>query len=704
MKCALGFGVWVAYSAMMVGGAFAQPSRSTQPRSPAQVNVLLITVDTLRADHVGAYGAKQAETPTIDSLARDGVLFERAYSQVPLTLSSHTSLLTGTYPFNNGVQDFTGQPLRPDMRTVAQALKANGYNTGAVVSSYVLDRSWGLDRGFDLYYDVFKGSSFLENDPGLVERKAAPSVDEALGWLRQPRAKPFFLWLHLYDPHSGYEPPEPFRTRFAESPYDGEIAYADSQLARLITYLRQQRLYDPMLIIFASDHGESLGEHGEKEHGFFVYHSTLHVPLVIKPPAASRIRPHRVAEPVAIVSIAPTIVAMLDLRDPIQEQFETGGLLDKGKKDNPGAADVYSESFYSFSSFGWNPLRTINTGNYQYIDAPKPELYDLRNDPGETKNLVAEQSAVASVLNEKIKGLVNRYAPREGSAAGSGLSAEAAEKLRALGYMAYRSPVSADALAAGLADPKDKIWDFNTLLDAVDAGKLGNAERERELLRQVEEHNPDMYLVPFLLGEAALKASDWKAAEDSLKRCLKINPTFDQAMTALARALHQQGKKTEARQWVDKALEVNPKNLKAWYQKGWMRIESDPDSAMADFQKALDIQPSFAIAHRDLGLILLKKRRYQEAAAHLEQAASLGLTHPKLYNFLGIAYSRTSRYRDAVKVYGKALDQEPNFAEAHLNLSYAYQKLNRPRDARAEYQTACRLQSDLCQYQPGTVQ
>src|SRR5206468_10453933 len=193
---------WLAASVLLVPSSSAQAPRRAFPKPASRTNVLLITIDTLRADHVGAYGAKGVETLTIDALARDGVLFERAYSQVPLTLASHTSLLSGTYPFHNGVQDFTGQPLKPEIRSIAQALQAQGYDTAAIVSSYVLDRSWGLNRGFDLYYDVFKGSSFLENDPGLVERKAGASVDEALKWLRRDRSKPFFLWLHLYDPHS----------------------------------------------------------------------------------------------------------------------------------------------------------------------------------------------------------------------------------------------------------------------------------------------------------------------------------------------------------------------------------------------------------------------------------------------------------------------------------------------------------------------
>jgi choline-sulfatase len=680
-----------------VSWAAGAPSKAAVAR-PARTSVLLITVDTVRADHIGAYGFKQSATPTIDALARDGVLFERAYSQVPLTLASHTSLLTGTYPFHNGVQDFTGQPLAPNIRSVAQSLKANGYDTAAIVSSYVLDRSWGLDRGFDLYYDVFRGSSFLENDPGLVERKAGASVDQALKWLRTPRRKPFFLWLHLYDPHSGYNPPEPFRTRFADTPYDGEIAYADSQLARVMTYLKRQGLYDRMLIVFASDHGESLGEHGEKEHGFFVYHSTLHVPLLVKPPAASQVRPRRDGNPVQIMAIAPTILGTLGLKDPIEKQFETTSLL----AEKSGASDtpVYSESFYSFSSFGWAPLRTINTSAYQYIEAPKPELYDLRNDPAETRNLIADQKATASVLTQQLKDLVARYTPDDHSANTSQLSAEAVQKLRALGYMAYRSPVSAEALAAGLADPKDKVWDFNVVLGAVDAGKMGKADQQRELLAQVEARNPDMYLIPFLYGEAQLQASDWSSAEESLRRCLKLNPEFDQAMSALARALHQQKKDDEARQWVDKALQINPKNLKAWYQKGWMTMASDPAVAADAFEQTLAIQPSFAMAHRDLGMLMLQQQRFPEAASHLEKAADLGLDQPRLYNFLGIAYSRAGRYSAAAGVYKKALAKDSTYAEAHLNLSYAYQKLNRPADARTEYQTACKLDSKLCQYRP----
>src|SRR6266480_3572806 len=276
--------------------SFASAASANAPKP--RPNVILITIDTVRADHVGCYGAKNVQTPTLDSLARDGIVFERAISQVPLTWPSHTVILTGTYPFQNGVQDFTGTPLDPRFRSVAQAFKDHGYRTGAVVSAFVLDRSWGLARGFDFYDDAFSPETFQIKDIGLVDRKAGESVTHAINWVKQATHRPFFLWLHLYDPHSPYDPPEPFRTQYRGHLYDGEIAYADHELGRLINYLKQKSLYDRTAIVLLSDHGESLGDHGEKEHGFFIYNSTVHVPLIVKPPAGSGFRPGRIARPV----------------------------------------------------------------------------------------------------------------------------------------------------------------------------------------------------------------------------------------------------------------------------------------------------------------------------------------------------------------------------------------------------------------------
>ena len=380
-------------------------------------SVILITIDTLRADHVGCYGAQTVKTPTLDALAHDGVVFERAISQVPLTWPSHAVILTGTYPFQNGVQDFTGQPLAQQFRTVSQTFQQAGYATGAVVSAFVLDRSWGLARGFDFYDDAFSAETFKTKETGLVDRRADESVAHAISWLKKNPRRPFFLWLHLYDPHSPYDPPEPYRTDYRSHPYDGEIAYADHELGKLIAWLKQNHIYDTSLIVALSDHGESLGEHGEDEHGFFVYNSTVHVPLIVKPPVGSGIPLGRRSEAVETAAVAPTLLQLAELgpqssADRIYEQFQSHALLGRSigmaSDENPpgsGARDLaYSETFYPFSSFGWSPLHAFQTERFHFIEAPKPELYDLETDPGETRNIAGEQPATASILKEKIAG------------------------------------------------------------------------------------------------------------------------------------------------------------------------------------------------------------------------------------------------------------------------------------------------------------
>ncbi|HXE90164.1 MAG TPA: sulfatase-like hydrolase/transferase [Terriglobales bacterium] len=684
------------FAVLLALPAMAQPPAKRVSRLPARPNVLLITVDTLRADRIGAYGATNVFTPAVDALAKDGILFERALAQVPLTLPSHAGILTGMYPFSNGVQDFTGQPLGPQFRTIAQSLKQNGYATGAIVSSFVLDRSWGLSRGFDFYFDMFAGTSFLTHDLALVERKGDRSTDRALEWLGKNAARPFFLWLHLYDPHSPYDPPEPFRSQYAGRAYDGEVAFADAQVGRVMEWLKKRRLYDNTLIILAADHGESLGEHGENEHGFFIYNSTVHVPLIVKPPARPTRSERRIKRPVEILAIAPTIVGMLGIRDEIQKQFQAPSLLEPTSDDRP----AYSETFYPFSSFGWSPLRSLQTERYQYIDAPKPELYDLVTDPGQKENLVGRQAAVAAVLKQKLAELQRRFpAPTQQPGAG-GLDAETIEKLGALGYVGFRTSVTAEQLAAGLADPKDRVWEFNTILRAIDLAQLKEFEKSRLLLEQVREKEPNMYVIPFMLGEAALQQEDWVTAARELQRCLELNPNFDQAMTAVARALHALNQTQEGTKWLDKALKLNPQNTRALYQLGWMQLKDDPDAAARSFQKVIDIQPHFALARRDLGILRIRQQRYVEAAQHLAEAYRLGLNDYRLLNFLGIAYGQTGQTRKAVGVYRTAIREKPDFAEAHLNLAAALERLKQTQAARAEYEEACRLESKFCQYVP----
>jgi arylsulfatase A-like enzyme/Flp pilus assembly protein TadD len=666
---------------------------ATSARKPSP-NVILITIDTVRADHLGCYGAKNIQTPTLDALARDGVVFERAISQVPLTWPSHAAILTGLYPFQNGVQDFTDQPLDARFRSVAQAFKQRGYATGAVVSAFVLDRSWGLARGFDFYDDAFAPEAFANRDLGLVDRRAGESIDHALSWMKKNPRRPFFFWLHLYDPHSPYDPPEPYRSQYQGHLYDGEIAYADHELGRLIAWLKGNQLYDSSLIVFLSDHGESLGEHGEHEHGFFVYNATVHIPLIVKPPAGSGVRPGRVSRPVETTAVGPTLMRLSGIHDRIEQQFSSHGLL---RSDAPPDDAAYSETFYPFSSFGWSPLHALETSRFHYIDAPQPELYDMVADPGEENNLAPRQTATLAVLKDKLQALLRQHPYTPAANSNSELSQDALDKLRTLGYVAYRSPVSADALAAGLADPKTKLWEFNSILQAEDAFRAGDVSKGKSLLLQVREKDPDMYVVPFVLGETALEQKQWEAAAAELRKCLDLNPHFDQAMLGLARALIFLGKTDEGRLWSKKAIEYNPENYRAWYQLGFIDARTDKKQGIVDYEKAVSIQPSFAPLRRDLGLLQFEQGNYADAARHLSRAIALGLKEANLYNSLGISYSRTGRLREAVASYKQALQLDPKLAQTHLNLGFAYEQLHEKTLAAAEYQQACQLNADLCE-------
>jgi len=673
---------------------FAGSLAATGPAgAKAKPNVILITIDTVRADHLGCYGAKDVQTPTLDALANDGTVFERAVSQVPLTWPSHAVILTGLYPFQNGVQDFTGQPLDPRFRSVAQAFKQHGYATGAVVSAFVLDRSWGLARGFEFYDDAFAPEAFANRDLGLVDRRAAESVDRALAWLKKNPKKPFFFWLHLYDPHSPYDPPEPYRSEYQGHLYDGEIAYADHELGRLIAWLKQNRIYDSSMILFASDHGESLGEHGEHEHGFFIYNATVHVPLIVKPPAGSGVRLGRVSRPVETAAVAATLLEAAGIRDTMGGQLSEPGLLGSKAAIDDAA---YSETFYPFSSFGWSPLHALETSRYHYIEAPQPELYDLAADPEEKNNLAAQQTATVAVLKDKLQKLLadRPYAPRAGN--NSGLSTDALNKLRALGYVAYRSPVSPDALASGLPDPKSKLWEFNSILEAEDALRAGETEKGKALLLNVRGKDPEMYIVPFVLGEAALKQSKWDEAADELRKCLALNPHFDQAMLGLARALIFQGKLDEAKQWARSAAESNPENYRAWFELGFIDSHTDKQAALADYEKAVSIQGNFAPLRRDLGMLYYAQQDYGQAAKNLAKAAELGIHDAPLYNFLGTSYIHTNQPGKAIRSYQEALRLDPKLADAHVNLGYAYEKVGQAGSARDEYRKACELKAQFC--------
>jgi tetratricopeptide (TPR) repeat protein len=420
----------------------------------------------------------------------------------------------------------------------------------------------------------------------------------------------------------------------------------------------------------------------------------------VKPPAGSHLRPGHVARPVETAAVAPTLLAMAGLKDPITRQFHSPGLFGGAAEKEDGA---YSETFYTFSSYGWSPLHAIETSRYHYIEAPQPELYDLTADPKEENNLVSQQAATVAVLRDKLQQLMKVDPFKPSSAAGnSNVSPDALDKLRALGYVAYRSPVSADALAAGLPDPKTKLWEFNTVLAATDALHAGDIPAGQALLAKVSEKDPQMYIVPFLLGEGALSVQKWDEAIVQFKKCLDLNPNFDQAMTGLARALMYGENLEEAKHWANKALEFNNQNYRAYYELGYIDAKKgDRTAAIADYQKAIVIQPDFAPLRRDLGMIYFQEQNFAEAAKQLAKAIDLGVDDSKLHNFLGIAYSRIGQLQKAVASYQRALKLEPNRAEIHLNLAYAYQRLGQAVSAQKEYEEACRLEQKYCEFVPG---
>lgn len=688
--------VWSQVSAPAETTKVNRKAASSQEHSASSntlPNIVLVTLDTVRADRLGCYGAKNIATPTLDALAQDGTLFERAIAQVPLTWPSHAVILTGLYPFQNGVQDFTGQPLDARFRTVAQAFKANGYRTGAVISSFALDQSWGLARGFDSYDDAFSQDAYTNRELGLVERKAAESVDHALTWLRKPSSKPFFFWLHLYDAHSPYSPPEPFRTQYSGRPYDGEIAYVDHELARLISWLKIEKLYDKTAIVVVSDHGESLGEHGESEHGFFVYNSTIHVPMIIKPQKRTKVQTGRIAALSETAAVAPTLLRLAGIKDAaIEKQFQSEDLFALDRADRP----AYSETFYATNAFGWSPLHAIETSRYHYIDAPSPELYDVIADPNESKNIYDEQKATSAVLNEKLSRIRQTKPYKPGAQAGTAISADAADKLRALGYVSSRMPISEEALARGLPDPKDKIAEFNSIMAMEEAFHKGEFDQATALASEIREKDPTLYIVPFYVAQGAMMQQNWQKAADSFLECLKLNPSFDQAMTGLSRALIFLGKMDEGKSWAEKALTFNPQNYRALYQLGFIETSRNKDAAIRYYEEAVAIQGSFAPLRRDLGMLQLQKENYVEAIRHLSKAVELGISDAGVYNYLGIGYSRTGQFAKAVGSYQKALALNPKLAATRVNLADVYERMNRPKEAEAEYKAACQLDERFC--------
>ena len=680
--------------ALAMSWAVSAEGRDSAPAFPSP-SVLLITIDTLRADHVGCYGYARVETPAMDGLAAEGVRFENAFAQAPITLPSHAVILTGTYPMFSGVRDFTSPRMPLNIPTLAEMLRRKGYRTAAFVSSYALNSLWGLNRGFDVYDDDLGLEPGRSNDLFLVERRGDRTVDRLLAWLNQQASAPFFVWLHLYDPHSPYRPPEPYLSKYASHPYDGEIAFDDAQVGRVFTRLKAMQRFGAMAVLLLSDHGESLGEHGEDEHGFFIYNATLRVPLILKMPGNSPVA-KTIAQPVGAVDVAPTIAQLCGIPAAETRSFQGRSLL-PAFSSAPASEDasVYAETYYPRDSFGWHELRGLLNSRFVYIDAPRPELYDLQHDPGESHNLAATDASLAASLREKLEEMERRYSGRTPSTPAQP-DPETVERLRSLGYVSSESS-AATQNDPHRADPKDKVETLHRILHASDLRRMGKYAEAEEMLATLEETEPALYVVPFERGENLLAWAKPQQALPEFGRALSLNPTFDQALLGLGRAHFLLGQDKPAAESLELALHLDPRNFLARLAlaKVYWR-QNLPAKAEPELAQVVKEHPELPEGNADYAIILAKLGKYREAMPHFERALAAQYRDAVLYNYLGISYGELGEPGKAREAYQQAVALNPGYAAAYLNLALLSRKQNQPEEARQYFQKTCQLSATLC--------
>jgi arylsulfatase A-like enzyme/Flp pilus assembly protein TadD len=649
--------------------ATRQTAKRTPSASAKPPNIILITLDTTRADRMGFLGSKRGLTPNLDVLAGQSGVFTRAYAQVPLTTPSHAALLTGTYPQFSHLEDL-GAPLGKDLPYLPDLLHKHGYHTAAFIGAYILD-PWshaapGFERGFDFYDTDFHKRKPGEDRYHSVERRAEEVANRALYWLKGHQQQPFFLWLHFYDAHDPYDPPPPFKDRYAAAPYDGEIAYTDSVVGSFVEVLRRHGLYQNSVIAVAADHGEAFGEHGEERHGMFLYDETVHVPLLLKLPAG-KFAGKRVEARVALADVAPSLLEAAGVAVPSGMQAQSlfplmvAAKAKVGEKAKTSERPIYSETDYPHRAFGWSELRSWRAGKYLYVQAPKRELYDQSSDPDALRNLAASSKAVADTLEGKLSDFQQKTSSVQTEH--TKLDPAQAESLRALGYLASDSSGSNDSEKAK-TDPKDKIEIANLLhralvdmeedrYDEAIAGlqqvvkqepdaatgylELGRAlvhrQRSQEalpVLRTAAEKTPDSGMAHYELALALIKTGQWEAALPEMQAAVVCSPKSAQMHFYLA-AVHLRLKHVpEATAEFDKALELDANHFQANLKYGEMLLlEGKAADALPKLSQAVKVDPKSAEAHAFLGRTYEELGQQQNAERERDKAAQLGAQAPE---------------------------------------------------------------------------
>jgi len=622
----------------------AGTSAQTKAHPP---DVFLVTIDTLRADHIGCYGYDRVETPALDALANNGIRFTQAFTPSPVTNTSHTSILTGLLPSTHGVTDFA-LPLSPAHPTWAELLHQQGYHTAAFIGAVILDSKTlapGLDRGFD-FYDNFLDHPHTKSRWGRVERRGIDVVQRAESWISAHPAGPHFVWVHLYDPHDPYEPPAPYSQLYKNHLYDGEIAYADSALANFISYLKRHGWYENSLIVVVGDHGEGLGEHGENTHGIFLYDSTTHVPLIFKLPVASIAGKIKVVSAqVRTTDILPTVLDVVGAS--VQQRLD-------GESLRPyfGGADTLSRIAFGETDyplrFGWAPLRSVRMEGHKFIEAPRPELYDLHTDSAELDNKYEPWNPQVQKSRQLLAELRTKAPPPEPSKGVVGQGT--IDELKALGYLGRADAGSSTSVPGPsmLPDPKDKIGEQNLLHSAMMAAEDNREADARESLEKVLQLDPKSPTALRQLGELELRAREYVQAAQHLKDAIEARPDDAAAAFYEGQALEMAHDPAAARGALESSLKLMPGQFQARLLLGNVYMElKNPREAEDQMEAALLLQPDSIEAQLGVTNAQIAVGNFADALQKLELLAK---THPRnadIFELLAHAYSGLGKEAEA---------------------------------------------------------
>ena len=578
---------------LATAGSFAVWFLNKSDISPGNIrNVLLISIDTCRADRLSCYGYKAETTPNIDALAEQGILFENVISPVPITLPAHSSMLTGTIPPYHGVHDNGGYLLDKPNITLAEILKDAGFITAAAVSAFVLDSQFGIDQGFDTYLDRFDAP--LEGQP-FDQRRAGETTRVALDWLEENKDEKFFFFLHYFDPHAKYEPPEPFASTFGANSYEGEIAYTDHYIGQVVGKLKELGLYDSTLIIITADHGELLGEHGERTHAYFIYQGAIKVPLIFKVPGQNT--PQKIKPIAGLIDIVPTVCSLLGIETPKSVQGIDLSPSFNGQASQAPDRYLYCESLWA-TRYGANPLLGIANDRFKYIQTTRPELYDLIEDPAEFENLVEELPQQTRIMKDRLEQILLQSVRKDSQDSKIQVDAQAIERLESLGYAGgtvdedFRFDQTKD-------DPKDLLKYHALRIQIVNYSASKEYDKVKMYAKRMIQQRPDCYIGYEQLGFLALREKDYAKAIDYFQKVIDIEPNHANAYNARGLA------------YLDKA---------------------DYDRAARDFSKAIELNPMVAETHMNMGRALLRQNKTTEAIKYYRQALQLRNDWPNLLN------------------------------------------------------------------------